>query len=276
MRSYPKILNLGHKYLEHLFSDQVIIEEKVDGSQFSFGVRADGNVFYHSKGREIFKPVSDKLFNAAVEYVDSIAGLLVPGWTYRGEVLCRPKHNTLCYDRTPKHNIIIFDIDKGEEAYVTWLEKRDIAHSLDLEVVPLLGGGLINNIEALKSLLQTKSILGGTSVEGIVIKNYHRFGIDGKAVMGKWVREEFKEMNAGKWKKSNPNTLDILGELINTYKSPARWEKAIQHFRDAGKLTGELKDIGPLIGEISEDVKTECAEEIKDKLFKYAWPKSAR
>ena len=38
MRSYPKIYNLGHKYLEELFLDDVLIEEKIDGSQISFGV----------------------------------------------------------------------------------------------------------------------------------------------------------------------------------------------------------------------------------------------
>lgn len=276
MRSYPKIYNLGHKYLEHLFDDIVIIEEKVDGSQFTFGKTTEGQVFYHSKGRELFQPVTDKLFKAACDYVDSIADKLEPGVTYRGEVLAKPKHNTLAYDRTPKHNIILFDIDVTEENYMSVQGKKGLAEKLDLEVVPLLGGGRITEIGQLKSLLATPSILGGCNVEGIVIKNYHRFGIDGKALMGKWVREEFKEMNGGEWKKNNPTALDFVSEIINTYKSPARWEKAVQHLRDAGKLLGEPKDIGPLIGEVIDDVKTECAEEIKEKLFQYYWPKIAR
>ena len=37
-------------------------------------------------------------------------GLLAPGVTYYGEYLQKPKHNTLCYDRVPKDNIIIFDV----------------------------------------------------------------------------------------------------------------------------------------------------------------------
>lgn len=36
--SYPKSLNVGHKLAEKLFDGPVVIQEKVDGSQFSFGV----------------------------------------------------------------------------------------------------------------------------------------------------------------------------------------------------------------------------------------------
>ena len=36
--SYPKIYALGHAYLKELSLDPVIVEEKVDGSQFSFGL----------------------------------------------------------------------------------------------------------------------------------------------------------------------------------------------------------------------------------------------
>jgi hypothetical protein len=35
--SYSSIYALGHKALAELFMEPVLIEEKVDGSQFSFG-----------------------------------------------------------------------------------------------------------------------------------------------------------------------------------------------------------------------------------------------
>lgn len=35
--SYPQIYALGHRYLEDLLKDPVLVEEKIDGSQFSFG-----------------------------------------------------------------------------------------------------------------------------------------------------------------------------------------------------------------------------------------------
>ena len=45
--SYPSIYALGHRYLEELLLDPVLVEEKVDGSQFSFGV------FEHPEGPEL-------------------------------------------------------------------------------------------------------------------------------------------------------------------------------------------------------------------------------
>jgi hypothetical protein len=36
--SYPKVYNMGHAAIADLLLDDVLVEEKVDGSQFSFGV----------------------------------------------------------------------------------------------------------------------------------------------------------------------------------------------------------------------------------------------
>ena len=36
--SYPKIYSLGHAAILDLLDGRVIVEEKVDGSQFSFGL----------------------------------------------------------------------------------------------------------------------------------------------------------------------------------------------------------------------------------------------
>ena len=36
--SYPQIYALGHRYITELLLDPVLVEEKIDGSQFSFGV----------------------------------------------------------------------------------------------------------------------------------------------------------------------------------------------------------------------------------------------
>ena len=120
LHSYPSIINFGHRLALGLLDDPVYVQEKVDGSQFSFGIDADGTVLTRSKGAEIFPETADKLFKGAVEYVHSIKGLLTPGYTYRGEVLCRPKHNTLAYDRVPRHNVVIFDVNTGEEIYLPY------------------------------------------------------------------------------------------------------------------------------------------------------------
>ena len=42
--------------------------------------------------------------------------------------------------------------------------------------------------------------------------------------------------------------------------------------RESGTLTDTPKDIGWLIKEIASDTHRECSEDIKEKLFKWAWP----
>jgi hypothetical protein len=103
------------------------------------------------------------------------------------------------------------------------------------------------------------------------------FGRDHHVLMGKFVSEAFKEVHQKEWKNSKtPTNNDIIGILTANYATEPRWNKAIEHLRDAGTLTGELKDIGPLMAEVPMDVLKECEDEIKEKLFKWAWPQLRR
>ena len=275
--SYPRIWNMGHPQARELFKDAVVVEEKVDGSQFSFGL-IDGELKLKSRGGIIHEGAVPNLFRDAVETVIGLRdrNLLVPGWTYRGEVLSRPKHNVLAYDRVPFGNIILFDITTDYETYMGRDEKDFHAEQIGLEVVPVLYRGMVTSADQLRHLLDTMSILGGQKIEGVVIKNYHRFGIDGKNLMGKVVSAAFKEVHAGEWRAANPGNKDIIDSVAEKLTTPARWQKAVIHARESGKLTDSPKDIGPLLGMIVEDVMDEEKERIKDALFKYAWKIIAR
>lgn len=278
LHSYPSIFNMGHRMVLDLLKEPVYVQEKVDGSQFSFGLGEDGTVLTKSKGAVVYLETCDKLFKGAVEYVNSIKDKLSPGYTYRGEVLCRPRHNALAYDRVPNHNVVLFDINTGEEQYMKYSDVAEEAKRLDLEVVPLLYTGMVDSAEALKALLDTTSFLGGQKIEGVVVKpvNYYQFGPDKKVLMGKYVSEAFKEVHGGEWRKSNPTHSDGIEQVALAYKTPARWSKSVQHLRDAGLLEDSPKDIGKLMKEVNVDVLKECEAEIKELLFKAAWPKIAR
>lgn len=276
--SYPKIWNLGHPAVRTLFEGDVIVEEKVDGSQFSFGAfrDADGNLVLktRSKGCEINPLAPPTMFGTAVATAVGLfeRGLLREGWTYRGEALAKPKHNTLCYDRTPQRNVILFDVCTGMETYLNRDEKEAEAVRLDLEVVPVLHRGSVETAEQLRGFFDRVSVLGGSKIEGVVIKNYARFGLDGHVLLGKFVSEAFKEVHGGEWRKENPQQGDILSQLIVRFKSPARWAKAVQHLREAGTLTDSPKDIGPLIRETIADMNAECRAEIAEILLQWAMP----
>lgn len=273
--SYPSIFALGHRVLGDLFSDPVLIEEKVDGSQFSFGV-FEGRPRVRSKGQEMHLDAPEKMFEKAVETVKEISLQLHPGWTYRAEYLQKPKHNTLAYDRTPERHIIIFDINPAHESYLPYDEKAAEAARIGLEVVPRLGTGIIESPADLLALLETTSVLGGQKIEGFVVKNYARFGHDKKALMGKFVSETFKEVHNGEWRKNNPTTSDFIDTIVAKYRTPARWAKAVQHLTEAGALERSPRDIGKLMKEVSTDVLNECYAEILQDLFRFAWPKVQR
>ncbi len=273
--SYPKIFNMGHPGIRELFDDEVLIEEKVDGSQFSFGV-FNGEIKARSKGKELVIDAPEKMFTKAVETVKDLAPILKDGYTYRAEYLSKPKHNSNEYDRTPLRNIIIFDISPSEEVYLSYEEKALEASRLGLEVVPKVFQGKVENFEQFHAFLENISILGKCKIEGLVIKNYKKFGADKKILLGKFVSEAFKEQNEKSWKEANPGKADIVEVLILAAKSPVRWQKAVQHLKERGELTNTPKDIGALMKETSLDALSELEPLIKEKLFQWAWPKVAR
>jgi len=108
-------------------------------------------------------------------------------------------------------------------------------------------------------------------VEGVGVKNYTRFTRDGKLMCGKYVSEKFKEVHGGEWRKNNPPSKDITAKIIETYRTPARWEKSIQHMQEEGTLQNAPQDIGPLMQNVNRDTLEECGEEIRDLLFKHYW-----
>lgn len=277
--SLPKIFAIGHRYLADLFLDDVTVEEKVDGSQFSFGVfEKDGDriLKVRSRGAELSLEAPEKMFARGVEVVRSIEDKLTVGWTYSGEYLNSPSHNTLAYDRIPENHVAIFDIRTAPETYMGYDDKRKEAERLGFETVPLIHHGKVEDLEMFRSFLERDSFLGGQKVEGVVAKNYQRFGIDGKALMGKFVSELFKEVHQGEWKEKNPGKKDILEILCSQYRTPARWQKAVQHLAEKGEIQEDPKDIGKLFPEVMSDLKAECEADIKDKLFAWAWPHLSR
>lgn len=265
--SYPKIFNLGHRAVRDLFTQPVIIEEKVDGSQFSFGL-INGELRCKSKNREFPADAPDEMFIEGAATVRALANDLHPEWTYRGEYLSKPKHNTLAYERAPERNIIIFDINDDEESYLSPEAKAAEAARIGLECVPVytVPTGAAN-LELLQSFLDNTSVLGGQKIEGVVAKSLSLYGEDKKLLMAKHVSEAFKEIHGGEWRKNNPPKADIITALINRFTSPARFQKAVQRLKEDGKLEDSPRDIGALVRLVQEDIHAECADEIKDILY---------
>lgn len=270
IKAFPKIFAIGTDYIVDIFQEEVEITEKVDGSQFSFG-KKDGELVCRSKGKEIYDN-SEKMFNKAVSYVMSIVDKIPEGMFFNCEYLQNPKHNTLCYDRTPKNNLVLFGAYDTTDKFVSKYEElKSYAELLDIDVVPLVFQGKIKSIDELTRLLDRESYLGKAKIEGIVVKNYERkFLIGGQPMplmAGKYVSESFKEVHRERW-----NTEEKLSNRFEVFKlsfrTDARFEKAIQHLSENGELTNTPKDIGNLIKEIQKDIDQEESENIKNWLYR--------
>lgn len=272
--SYPSIYSIGHRAILDIFSTEVLIEEKIDGSQFSFKKISETEYEAKSKGTYLGGDIPN-LFKPALETMVQLLPQLKLGWTYRGEAMCRPKHNTLEYQRIPKGGFILFDVDDGLENYLSRAEKEAEAERLGLELVPILHQGSVESFDSIKEFLARDSILGGCKIEGFVVKNYNLFSIDKKVKMGKFVSEAFKEKHRTDWKAGHPGNADIIEQLAKTYCHEGRWNKAIQHLTENGVIKGEPADIGPLMKEICSDIYKEETDAIKTKLFDWAWKKIA-
>jgi len=266
--AFPKILHIGDKQILDLFEGEVEITEKLDGSQFSFG-KIDGVVVTRSKGREFEEP--DKLFRPVWEYVHSIEDRLPEGIWFYGETLGTPRHSTLAYDRTPKNFFAMFGVYVSEtHEYLNYDSIKEWSDKLDVDPVPLLFRGEISQSAILDMVEDTVSYLGGQKIEGVVVKAYKNWLFLGQiplsVMSGKYVTEAFKEVHQKDWSKLNTGKgkFDVLKE---NYRTEARWNKAVQHLRDNGELTGTPKDIGLLLKEVYVDLDTEEQENIKEQLY---------
>lgn len=279
LNSYPSIYNLGHAAVGDLLKGPVIVEEKVDGSQISFG-KINGELMARSKGANLNMIAPEGMFKNAVQSIKEMEPLMVEGYTYRGEYLNGPHHNALTYSRIPKKHIILFDINTGIESYLTPEQKAELAHNLGLECVPVLYRGIIADVAQFRALLDTESILGGQKIEGVVIKpaDYQLFGRDKKVLFGKFVSESFREVHSKTWdaEHKTPGQGDIIQLMSAQFGTNARWNKALIHLKEAGQIANEPKDIGMLMAEVPKDVQKECEDQIKQALFDWAWPQLRR
>jgi hypothetical protein len=266
---YSSAFSITHKIANHFWTGEIIAQEKIDGSQFSCGV-INGKLCARSHHKQIDLDEPGTLFFHGIEYIKKLftENKLIDDFIYRGEYLQKPKSNTLLYSRIPKNHIILFDIDIKNQDYVNPSELNSLAEKLDLECVP---SWIINTRpteEILNKWLETESILGGTKIEGIVFKNYNFFNnIDKKTVMLKYVSTAFKELHTKTWPSGNA----FMPQLVERYKTDARYRKAVQHLKESGELSFAPQDIPLLMKEVNLDIIKECKDEIKDLLFEHFW-----
>lgn len=265
--AFPKIFAIGTDYIRDIFSETVEVTEKIDGSQFVFG-KVKGELYLRSKGAQLFTENPEKMFAEAITYVEQIQDRLPEGMVFYAEYLKKPKHNTLVYERVPKNHLMLFAAMHISQKF--HLNTAEYADMLDIECVPILHWGRIESAAELVALLERESILGGAKIEGVVVKNFERQFLLGGQPMplmaGKFVSENFKEVHRERWgaEEKGKGRMEVF---FDSFRTPARWEKAVQHLQERGELENEPRDIGKLFKEVHTDIEAEEMEAVKTFLW---------
>lgn len=272
MKFMPKIRPVGHREIAELLDGEVVVQEKLDGSCFAFGRTMEGKPFCLSRTQQLdLESNALGQFQLAVDHVKSIANRIPAGFLFRCECITKPRHNVLTYGRVPEGGLVLFDIEReltpgGGFSTYAYGTLEFFASSLGIHCAQELHRGMLRpeTVEGWLSMFATRESSLGGPIEGIVIKNYDRFDAHGNILIGKLVRPEFKEDHRHK---SNAEKTCGAGQIGARFAGPARWRKAFQYLQDRGELTGEMRDMPKLLARVREDVKAECAEEIKEALF---------
>lgn len=282
--SYSTIWHLDHGRIEGLFVGPVVIQEKLDGSQFSAGV-LNGELVFRSRKVTINPVAVPDLFRPAVDTFQTLheQGRLVEGWVYRGEAICRERHNTLKYERVPNGGFVLFDIEMKPGVFLGPGAVQSYASNLGLECVRTYFEGE-TNLDDVRGNVPAWLAMGSTlgqSVEpqGIVVKNYNVFTPEKKVAMGKFVTVAFKEKHQVSWREQNPTRRDIILGLVQELRNENRWRKAIQHGIEEGHIDAasyKMQDMKYLAKEIPQDIRKEEEAYIKQRLFDYFWPEIFR
>lgn len=278
----PDLVKLG------FFHDTMLTaEEKIDGSQFSFGKVTDKyggtRMMWRSKNCDIqYDTKSDPRFHQAIQnlYANNVFAVAPLNVVFRCELVSTKRHNKLTYNRVPSGFLVVFGAEniatgRSVPRYI-WTA---VAEQLKLESVRLLGyidtkeKTATEVINTASGWLNMESMLGGAAIEGVVLKRETNWVLnqDGNPIYCKIVANEFREMMRVKeTTKGVRGTEDIIGRIVSMIQTDAVYSKAVQHLMDDGKLTNTVKDIGPLISEIQKDLSEEVSPMAKEVLWEWA------
>ena len=117
---YCKILQLGDNAIKDIFEGSWVVEEKIDGSNFRFGIDKNNNRFFGSKEVNYSeeRPV-DKMFVNAVKNASECLDLAVEKIREKypdqeieffTEYLSSIQQNSLTYSTVPEKNLVLLDV----------------------------------------------------------------------------------------------------------------------------------------------------------------------
>lgn len=219
------------RYDRFVNGEDIVIQEKIDGSNVSF-MNDNGVLRIFSRRNELNLLASDfKGFEAYMREKEQHYLSIIPNKTIVfGEWLGMAK---IPYNGVAQQGKIarlwLFDAatiilnefgndyDEGNRTWYTLNDFVELAEKLDEKIVPILSFEKYDDNKDYHTLItKVSNIHDDSYMEGVVIKT-----TDGKKRM-KWVGEKFSEAQNVKFK---PKQLSFADKIIDTYFTRARFEK---------------------------------------------------
>lgn len=181
----PGKLSLSKSDVKALLTGKVTIEEKIDGANVGI---IGGNPFRMQKRGSLVDTSEHQQFNRFKAWAMNRWQLLdtIPkGTVVYGEFMWATHH--IFYDSLPDW-FICFDVLVGDK-FLRRQSKEEFCKELNIEVVPLIYEGYVDDIVHLESFIRGPSAYSSDhDREGIVIKNYRK-QMRAKIVVPEFVKE---------------------------------------------------------------------------------------
>ena len=261
-KKYIKIRALGTDETEGIFEGTCVVQEKVDGANFSFYVE-NNKLLVASRNMVMVDKKNSGNWKAMLPVTEAYnqhKDKFNPNYLYVGESTQR---HTISYTDIP--NFIGYDIWNEEtESFLDWKDTKKEFASIGLPFIHVHfeREGSEITIEELRECIKNSAYKDGPA-EGVVIKNYNELDGHDRQMFAKIVTDEFKESNRKAFggidqpKKENNSTILIA----ETYGTNARIEKIIHKLVDEGNKL-DMSLIPVLFNAVSEDIFEENAVEI--------------
>lgn len=182
-----------------LLSGEVVVEEKLDGSNLGFSISPDGEVRIQNRGQYLSAPFTgqfEKLGKWFAFRTDGLFDALGEELILFGE-WCAARHS-LDYNNLPDW-FLVFDVyDRKYRHFWSTARRNELAMRLGLFFVPRLYHGR-TTLEELKHILQSQpSAYRSGPLEGVVIR---RESVDWLEARAKLVRPEFTQAIGEHWRR---------------------------------------------------------------------------
>jgi ATP-dependent RNA circularization protein (DNA/RNA ligase family) len=188
---------MSHTEANEFLSTEVVVEEKIDGSNVGISVGRDGSLRIQNRGTYLelpfnlqFRPLLQWIAVRQFELRDALRSdlILFGEW-------CFAVHS-IKYDRLPDY-FIGFDIyDRHMKRFWSCNRRNEFLARLKIHIVPELARGRFTLDELTKLVRSTRSQFGLETVEGLYLRQGSDDWLEGRA---KIVRPEFVQNIRKHW-----------------------------------------------------------------------------